>query len=369
VENKQQIMKTLYKKDSKNKIRILELSTEGSTFFQKSGVIDGKHVIHEKICKPKNVGKSNGTTGEQQAVAEMDAKYTIKLSEGYFATIKEAEEEEVLLPMLAKSYDDHSKKIDWSGDVFIQPKLDGMRCLATVKDGKVTLMSRTGKAIDTMKHIEGALSTLPDGILDGELYAHGETFQDNMKMIKKYRKGKSENIVFHIYDMVIEGNFAKRYSSLSTVLFTNLNPILELVKTFRLVDVNGIKTYHKEFLGEGYEGSIIRHGDAEYKINGRSENLLKYKDFQDITAEIIDIEPAEQRPEWGVPVLKYSVKKLSGVNEVIFRAGTKMSHDERKEMLQNKGNYIGATAEIRFFEWTDDNIPRFPVLVGFRLDK
>ncbi len=30
---------------------------------------------------------------------------------------------------------------------------------------------------------------------------------------------------------------------------------------------------------------------------------------------------------------------------------------------------MGKTAEIRFFEYTEDGIPRFPVAVGIRLDK
>jgi hypothetical protein len=38
-------------------------------------------------------------------------------------------------------------------------------------------------------------------------------------------------------------------------------------------------------------------------------------------------------------------------------------------MLAMKGEYIGQTAEVRFFEYTDGGIPRFPVCVGFRLDK
>ena len=42
---------------------------------------------------------------------------------------------------------------------------------------------------------------------------------------------------------------------------------------------------------------------------------------------------------------------------------------ERQQILIDKADYIGQTAEIRFFEYTDDGLPRFPVCVGFRLDK
>ena len=47
----------------------------------------------------------------------------------------------------------------------------------------------------------------------------------------------------------------------------------------------------------------------------------------------------------------------------------KFSFEEREEILTNKTNYLGKTAEIRFFEYTDEGLPRFPVCVGLRLDK
>ena len=46
----------------------------------------------------------------------------------------------------------------------------------------------------------------------------------------------------------------------------------------------------------------------------------------------------------------------------------KFSYKEREEILKNKKDYIGRTAEIRFFEYTDDGLPRFPVCYGFRND-
>jgi hypothetical protein len=47
----------------------------------------------------------------------------------------------------------------------------------------------------------------------------------------------------------------------------------------------------------------------------------------------------------------------------------KFSHEERELILTNKHEYIGQVAEIRFFEYSEEGIPRFPVCVGFRLDK
>ncbi len=365
--------KKIYKKDSKGKIRVLHVFTDGPDLVQQSGLLDGNLVEHRSTCKPKNVGKANETTPELQAIAEAGSKIETKMSTGYFNTIEEADDKggaSVMLPMLAKSFDKESKKISWDKNVFIQPKLDGMRCLAIIKDGTVQLISRKGKVIDTVPHIakylEGLAENSHDVVLDGELYAHGKTFQENMRLIKKYRPGETEEVTYHVYDTVIDEPFAKRFISLSTLVnFLNLHvlgkDLVELVETEYLFMESQLKTYHSAFVGQGYEGTIIRHGSEGYAVNKRSSNLLKFKDFIDETYQVIDVVPADKRPEQGVIV-------CTGPKGA-FNANMKMSHVERERILREKDTYIGQTAEIRFFEYTDSGLPRFPVCVGFRLDK
>ena len=216
---------TLYKKDSKGKCRIINFWTEKDKFCQLSGVKDGLLVPNTKICKSKNLGKSNETTPEQQAVIEMESKIKEKLQEDYFKTEEEAMNSQVILPMLAKNYKDEKKKIDWS-NCYIQPKLDGQRMLAIcTKDGGVTLLSRDGvdiqKAHGSLQHIIDDLSTIKqDVILDGEAYCHSEedNFQDIMKAIKKYRPGISELVKFHVYDMVSDDLYEIRKEKLELLL-------------------------------------------------------------------------------------------------------------------------------------------------------
>lgn len=362
-------MITLYKRDSKSKIRIWTICTIDDEIHQQSGLLDGKLVSNSKLAKCKNVGRSNETSGSEQAVLEMNSLIKSKLDEGYFKTKEEAENELVILPMLAKSYDDYKAKIDWA-NCFIQPKLDGMRCLAIIKGRQVTLMSRDGKVIENMQHIIDELSSklyAENIVLDGELYAHGSSFQENMKLIKKYRKGETEKIKYHVYDYISTDSYNSRHSVICKNLI-NFETV-ELVDTVPCKSEDDLKVSHALNIENGYEGSIIRHGLVGYKIDGRSSNLLKYKDFQDITAEIIDILPNDANPLHGTPLLKYSNQKMSGKSESLFKAGVKMSHADREDLLKNKKDYIGKTAEVRFFEWTDDGNPRFPVMVGIRLDK
>lgn len=354
-------MKTLYKKDSKGKLRFWSIRTEGAEIIQESGIVGtDSPVTHRKTATPKNVGRSNETTGPEQAVSEMESAIEKKLDKAYFETKDEAENEVVVLPMLAKTYEKHSHKIDFD-NCFIQPKLDGMRCLAIVKGGSVTLKSRQGKEINTMEHVAIQLANLPDGIYDGELYSHGMSFQENMRLIKKYRKNQSEDVSYWIYDMVSDKPFMKRYNDMRSRIPEGSTVHLVFTPTLKVESEDEVQGHHIGFVGNGFEGSIIRWGDTPYKKNGRSANLLKRKDFVDIALPIKDVEPGDQSPDWGVPVFEIDGKE--------FRANTKMTHDERGMLLARKEDFIGRTAEIRFFEYTDDGIPRFPVMVGFREDK
>lgn len=359
-------METLYKKDSKEKIRVLNIWVEYGNLHQESGILGGKLVLHSKLCKGKNIGRSNETSILQQAELEAKAIIKDKLTEGYFETIEEAQNEIVILPMLAKSYEDEKHKIDWN-NCFIQPKLDGMRCLAHItKEGYVKLVSRDGKNIDNMEHIIDDLAKIKqDVILDGELYLHQSGFQTNMKLIKKYRRGETEKIKYCIYDLVSKEPFKDRKIR---NYIKNL-PTCEEVSTYQIYKEEILKQGHGKNIAQGYEGSIIRHGNKGYETNKRSSNLLKYKDFQDIDAEIIDILPNDANPLHGTPLLKYTNKKLSGTVESTFKAGCKMSHEDREDLLTNKNKYIGQIANIRFFEWTDDGNPRFPVMVGIHGDR
>lgn len=350
--------KTIYKKDSTGRIRFLTVESKGAIVHQTSGLINTDNpVVTSYECTGKNIGRSNETTPEQQADLEAASKISIKLTEGYFETVTQAHITEVILPMLAKEYKKEQAKINWNLPVFVQPKLDGMRCLASKGMG---LISRQGNEITTVKHIRMDVDKYPFGnTFDGELYAHGKSFQENMRLVKKYRPGESEAIRYRVYDMVFPNvPFERRYEFLKEAV--KGMTYMELVPTFRVTSFEQVLEYHKQFLADGYEGTIIRHGNSGYAINKRDTQLLKYKDFLDIQCEVIDVEPSEKNPKQGVVICKN--------DKGTFGCGMKFSHAEREEILQNKDQYIGQMAEIRFFEYTENGLPRFPVCHGFRAD-
>src|SRR3989304_5553014 len=80
-------------------------------------------------------------------------------------------------PMLAAPFEDHKHKLVYP--VTVQPKFDGVRCLAFRKaDGTIMLQSRGGDPYE-LPHIQNEISPwLGNGwILDGELYIHGTSLQ------------------------------------------------------------------------------------------------------------------------------------------------------------------------------------------------
>lgn len=350
----------IYKKDSKNKIRILDISVDGFTLISKSGLIDGALVTNKTICKSKNIGKANETTAEEQAIKEMEALIEIKIKDGYFRTQKEAEDSDLFFPMLAYPYEKYKDTFKAGDHIMVQPKLDGFRCNILLKDSKIILKSREGRIFE-LPHISEVLTPFfdknPNIILDGELYEHGLSFQEVSKKIKN-----GEKIAYHVYDFY-DLDYPERIGRDVATLFTGLSVSEDFINYIYVINsitisVEKIHAWFLNFIQLEYEGMIIRRLNTPYKVNGRSKDLLKYKVFKDIQLHVLDVVPSPKKTEWGQFVFELDGK--------LFSAGMKFNHEFRKEVLLNKQNYIGLLAEIRYFELSDDGIPRFPVVYGFR---
>src|SRR5690606_16762769 len=120
-------------------------------YGQVGGVLQ---VTQDLVSEGKNIGKKNETTPLQQAALQAQQHWDKKKKQGYTEDLELASSTdnvlEAIKPMLAHVYEDHPKKITWPA--YVQPKLDGMRCIAIVKDHRCKLYSRTQKPIDTMPH-------------------------------------------------------------------------------------------------------------------------------------------------------------------------------------------------------------------------
>jgi DNA ligase-1 len=133
---------TLYKKDTTGKIRQWSVIADGNKFWSEQGTIDGKIVVNKPtVTSPKNVGRSNETTAEEQAIAEAKAKWEKKKGGEYFESIKAANgEKRFFKPMLADKFDDREKDLKYP--VITQPKLDGIRCIVQKTDNGIEAFTR-----------------------------------------------------------------------------------------------------------------------------------------------------------------------------------------------------------------------------------
>jgi len=159
----------LYHKARSGAIHSWQVEVNGDIIISTHGQVDGQKIFSTKVATPKNVGRSNETTGAQQALIEAQAIWTFKRERKYSLSPSEAQED-VLLPMLAQPFEKREAKLTYPLDV--QPKLDGVRALARWEGDKVVLISRSGKPWLVTTHINEQLEKImPKGtVLDGEIY-------------------------------------------------------------------------------------------------------------------------------------------------------------------------------------------------------
>ena len=111
---------TLYGKDSKGNVRVWSIKTDGNAVTVEHGREDGKITSKTYYTKGKNLGRSNETTPDEQAVLEAEAKHKIQQKHGYFLTKEEALKHVEYEPMKCQDYKDFAKKGKISCSLFPQ---------------------------------------------------------------------------------------------------------------------------------------------------------------------------------------------------------------------------------------------------------
>jgi len=324
--------KILYKRDSKGKIRQWRGyvdSAPNNRFIMgvETGLLDGNKTTN----RPRIYWQGKqGRDAKGQAMFELESKVNKKRDEGYFDTIKEAQDTLVVLPMLALDFNKRSHDVSYPA--IGQRKFDGVRCMASINsDGSVSLKSRKGKEFPHMNHLRQQIASLkgiPDGaFLDGELYSDTLTFQEVVGLVRRETlnpardievptndgtfdpqtgkpttktvhvisdEDKLKQISYRLYDMLDpddrKAGFQKRYDGVKKILGSKPPKNLILTENFEINDKADVKKYHDQFVKEGYEGIMIRNKDGEYGINKRSKHLQKFKEFFDQEFEIVGYE-------------------------------------------------------------------------------
>ena len=362
----------LFKRDSNGKVRqyTIEYTRDGvmpAGYRTVAGIQGGKLVTSEwKLTTGKNTGKVNATTDGEQALKEAVAKWEKKEEKEYFEFEEQIDNEQPFKPMLAHDY---TKRPQDSG--YSQPKLDGIRCIATKKG----LFTRAGKRIFSCTHIEEELKMFfendPDIILDGELYNHElkANFNKITSLVRKVKPTDEERaecvekVQYHIYDMYEGGgwNFYDRWNFVNDTMMNEWiesdNAVsIRIVQTVYCRNQDKLDNMYSEYTLQGYEGQMVRN-DTPYE-NKRSKNLLKRKEF--ITEEFNIVEVLEGSGNWAGYAKHFELELGDGRT---FKSGVRGNQETLKNLLEQEVKPTWVTC--RYFELTPDGIPRFPVVIDW----
>ncbi len=367
--NDELLYPTLFKMTSTGKIQEwnirIKMTSGVCQYIIDHGYIGGKIQTKPTIVHTgKNIGKANETTTWKQCKLEAESLWTKQRDrKGYSVDIPSAKP---LRPMLAKNYTKDSHHIKFPA--YVQPKLDGIRCLAMYRDGEVVLVSRTGNRRTSLKHIEKALEpifkTNPDIILDGELYNHElkDNFQTIVSAIKRDEPSQDTDLIeYHVYDIVESDiDYVIRKAVLRKVLDLT-DPISPVrgVLTVCVNDKNDVEMQYGRFTNLGYEGTMVRNVKGGYKINGRSADLQKYKEFMDAEFRIVD---AIENKGTQVNQCTFICETDQGTRFGVKPKGDSVCREQYWTDWK-AGKLHGKMLTVRFFEWTTskESVPRFPI--------
>ena len=276
-------------------------------------------------------------------------------------------------PMLAYPVSD--KPINYSDKIFMQPKLDGVRCVIQCDNSEIKAYSRTGKEWKNIDHILEDLMEFfirfPDVILDGELYNHDlkDDFEKIISLVRKTKPTEEDRlesakmVQFHCYDIIDEElPFEQRIEFATTALMLLGNSI-HTVDTMLVPTESQGKVNHARNLDSGYEGSILRTDD-KYKC-GRSWSLRKFKDFSDAEADIIGF--VEGKGKRKGTLGKFIMCDEDGI-EFGCPPGKGYNYKALKALLHSAQWYVDhkATATFTYFERTKNGSYRHPLFKCIR---
>lgn len=285
---------------------------------------------------------------------------------------------------LANKFDatKHTLDSNW----VIERKLDGVRCNVINKDGIIKCYSRQGKEITTLgKLIDELQGRLPNNmVLDGEVCLVDdkglESFQGIMKEIKR-KDHTIQNPMLLAFDYLTLEAFESKQG---TIKYTERMEMLKewyslqnwntQNKVAKHLSIVNYEYYSPKVLEEwnqrvkewNWEGLMFRK-DVGYE-GKRTNNLLKYKMFQDAEYKVLAVEEGDAQE-----LIDGVMHKIKCVGNLVIEhkgnkvgVGTGLSLEQRKRWYQHPEEIIGKTITVKYFSEVQDQNGnyslRFPVL-------
>lgn len=403
------MIKYLLSKSNTNKFRyaIVECNEEwndekkGYIIQRSYGQVQGKNTLSPEIIVDKTKQKRNW---REQYTLQFNSEVKKFLDKGYIEVDKHPNEYEVseleelfgdvktnqygvIKPQLAKQSEKVTNTKIFDNKWMISKKLDGVKALFYYKDGKVLTASRGGEDynvstthIRTYKPLVEFFKENPNVILDGELFVRGKSLQqisgaarmeknaydnewlqywvydcyhiDKPEMIASDRQNFLINVLNHRFGIFI-------YSS---VEHDNLTDCVRLLHQDIVSGWDNMINYHNQFVGEGFEGAVIKDPSKPYKPGSRGNQLIKIKMYQSEDFKVIDYELGLR----GSEDMTFICELEDGRTFKAMPVGNREVKEEYVENFDSK--YRGHKAECTFFNYSDDGVPTQPRMRVFRFD-
>ena len=245
------------------------------------------------------------------------------------------------------------------------PKMDGLRCIIKVNTPDRGVYSKSLKPIYNMDGILADLeATIPFPChVDGEAFAADNTWNSSMTGAKK--KGSKVKMVFYPFDLILRSEIdSTRYTMPAEARWALMEDSIVYdedticyVARRPVSTISEVEEQYELDIADGWEGSVLHDASAPYACK-RSDSWIKVKKFFSSEFTIIGMEAGEGKHfgRLGAIVIEGVASDNKYTDEPITcEVGTGFTDSERQEMWENPDDYIGRTAEIKYFEVTFDN--------------
>ena len=338
----------LYKFTKTKAIQICDISVSGAVVSTTFGQLDGKLQTSTDTCSPKNTGRSNERTAEQQAILEAQSKFAKKVKSGYSQELTSTPT--VQLPQKVKTYQDNKHLVSYP--CYATPKYNGLNgTYWLLPDKTLKLTSRGGDELSPIPHLEPTILKMMEHFkttcINGELYISGESLQNITSAVKK-PKELSKSLEFIPFELPL---VSAPYKDKVALLIKYI-PIMHITREEMLEE------FYAATVEAGYEGIVIYNTDSIYQFNQRSSTVLKYKPVADAEYKILSYTTDRN----GHPV--FTCETHDGKQ---FKVKPKGTDEERKQIITNfdsqyKNNYY----KIEYEMLSDSGIPLKGVGIGLR---
>lgn len=373
-----------------------------SQIWTESGIVGGE-ITRSAPTYPaeKNVGRANYRDHFKQALTLARGKYLKKVDEGGHLAGKHIVSDKYF-PMLAKRYDEYiaKHKLDWP--VYVQPKLDGTRCLAYLRTNKnstiddVIIYTRKKKdyasnkfnnaireaLLPILQEFYGESEEGESIYIDGELYNHGTKLQNINHYVRSSEINENvaekDRIQYWIYDIFFP-SAAKTMTFHERAVFLNDlhemivdSNVLMATETLQVANQSELDAQYDKYIAEGYEGMMIRARNGVYATSAkgstglRSKDLLKRKEVFSDEYEVVGWTQGSAGKEIGAII--WICQTAKGKR---FNVTPNMDYEERykiyRECQKNfDGTYANRMLTVEYRGLSNDNVPQHAKGIDFR---